>query len=77
MSPTIYKTSNLSIRIYPKDHNPPHVHVIGPEGEARFRLEDLVCYYSRGFTQKSLKRILLFLSENQKSLMEAWHEYQK
>jgi hypothetical protein len=27
-----------AVRIYPNDHRPPHVHVVGPAAEARFEL---------------------------------------
>ena len=76
MTPTLFRTRNLSVRIYPKDHNPPHVHVVGPEAEARFTLGDFECYYSRGFTRNALNRIRRFLIEHKAALLEAWDEYQ-
>ena len=75
MAPTILQTKNLCVVIYPKDHNPPHVHVIGPDAEAKFKIADLSCYYSRGFSDKSLKYIEKFLKDKINKLMEAWNEY--
>lgn len=78
MTPTLFRTGNLNIRIYPKDHNPPHVHVVGNDGvEAKFSLNDLECFYSRGFTKNALNRVQNFLIEHQESLLEAWYDYQK
>lgn len=77
MVPTIIRTRNLSVRIYPKDHNPPHVHVIGPDAEAKFRIDNLDCISSRGFSQKALKKIKAFLNERKDYLLEAWNEYQE
>lgn len=77
MSPAIYKTGNLQIRVYPKDHNPPHVHVVGPEAEAKFKLDNLECFYSKGFSRRSLKRIEDYLRERKQTLMEAWNDYQE
>jgi len=77
MSPTIIRTRNLSVRVYPKDHNPPHVHVVGPEAEAKYRLDNFECIFSRGFSQKALKKIRAFLKEREGLLMEAWDEYQE
>jgi hypothetical protein len=32
--PTVLRIGGLRVAIYPNDHPPPHVHVIGPSGEA-------------------------------------------
>ena len=77
MSPIILRTRNLSVRIYPKDHDPAHVHVVGPDAEAKFRLDSFECIFARGFTQKALKQIKSFLKERKSLLMEAWNEYQE
>ena len=77
MSPSILRTRNLDVRIYPKDHNPPHVHVKGPHAEAKFLIDTLECVSAFGFSKKSLARIQVFLKDHQKALMEAWHEFQK
>lgn len=36
--PTILRLDSLRVVIYPNDHRPAHVHVIGPDGEAVFFL---------------------------------------
>lgn len=36
--PTVLRHGRLRIVIYPADHRPAHVHVIGPDGEAVFNL---------------------------------------
>jgi len=36
--PTVLRQGRLRVVIYPADHRPPHVHVIGPNGEAVFNL---------------------------------------
>ena len=77
MSPTILRTRNLRIKIYPRDHNPPHVHVVGPEGEEKFELNSLRCLSSIGFSFKALMKIKIFLKENKNVLAEARNENQK
>ena len=77
MSPTILRTKNLQIRVYPKDHAPPHVHVVGPEAEAKIRLDDLSCISSKGFSINSLNRIVNFIRHHKQVLLEAWDEYQE
>jgi uncharacterized protein DUF4160 len=36
--PTVLRIGGLRVTIYPNDHPPPHVHVIGARGEAVFLL---------------------------------------
>jgi hypothetical protein len=37
--PTVLRLDGLRVVIYPNDHRPAHVHVIGPEKEAVFTLD--------------------------------------
>ena len=77
MSPTIYKTKNLRIVIYPHDHAPAHVHLIGPDAEAKFELASLECISSFGFSMKALSKIRTFLKARQHNLIETWNEWQE
>ena len=77
MSPTIIRTKNLRIRVYPKDHDPAHVHVTAPNAEAKIRLSDCKAYFSKGFTKMALSRIEIFIEQHKEILLKAWHEYQK
>ena len=36
--PTVLRIGGLRVVIWPNDHRPAHVHVIGPDGEAVFNL---------------------------------------
>ena len=63
--------------VYPKDHSPPHVHVLGPNQEAKFSLEPIECFYSRGFSERALREIKEYLKDKKKFLLEAWNEYQE
>ena len=73
----IFRVRNLRVCIFPMDHCPPHVHVIGPGAEAKFRLEDFACIYCNGFKRKAIKEISEFLQEHQTMLWEAWNENQE
>lgn len=77
MAPTFLRAKNLRFVVYPKDHAPPHIHVIGPEAEAKFVIETLECTFSRGFSEKALREIRDFLKGKKKVLQEAWDDYQE
>lgn len=72
----VFRVRNLRFCIFPHDHHPPHVHVIGPGAEAKFRLEDLVCVASYGFKRSAVLEIGKFLKLYQGILWEAWNENQ-
>ena len=75
--PTVIYIGNVRVRIYPKDHPPPHVHAVGPDCEAKFEIETMVCSFSRGFSERDLRRIQEYLLNKKDYLMEVWNEYQK
>ena len=37
--PTVLRIDGLRVVVWPNDHRPAHVHVIGPNGEAIFNLQ--------------------------------------
>ena len=72
----IFRIRNLRICIYPKDHLPAHLHVLGPEAEAKFEIETMECFFSRGFKKSTLKELEKVLMKEKEFLMEVWHENQ-
>jgi hypothetical protein len=63
--------------IYPRDHKPPHVHVLGPGAEARFEIKTLKCLSNHGFSMRALREIKRFLAQEKENLLEKWNEYQE
>jgi hypothetical protein len=64
------------IVIYPNDHRPPHVHVIGAQAHARF---ELLCDLGRtqlmsniGFTRSHIQLIFAYLRKHLKRLCSEW-----
>lgn len=76
MSPTILRSKNLRFFIFPRDHFPPHVHVYGPDSEAKFDIQTFECFQSFGFSKRSIWKIQSFLQIHQQTLLEAWNENQ-
>ena len=76
--PTVLRIGGLRVVIYPNDHQPPHVHVIGngceaivflncPEGPPNLR-------ENYGFSQSELGKILIALQASIQELCEKWSE---
>ena len=74
--PTILRFAGLRVVIYPNDHRPAHVHVIGRGSEAVFNLHcpsgppELRENY--GFSTKALSRIAAALTANLADACREW-----
>jgi len=73
---TVLRVFGIRVVIYPNDHRPAHVHVIGSDHEAVFNLH---CPYgppelreNYGFLQKELGMIAGELAANLAALCESW-----
>ena len=74
--PTVLRLDALRVVIYPNDHRPEHVHVIGPDAEAVFTLNcprgPAILRESYGFTGTALRRVAASLDAALARLCEAW-----
>ena len=76
--PTVLRFDRLRVVVYPNDHRPAHVHVIGGGCEAVFHL---LCAHGSvellenfGFSRSDIKPIRMALTENLFALCSAWEE---
>jgi hypothetical protein len=74
--PTVLRIGALRVAIYPNDHRPAHVHVIGRGHEAVFTLNGpagtVAIRENYGFSARDLARIQDVLAENISALASAW-----
>jgi hypothetical protein len=74
--PTILRFGNLRVVIYPNDHRPEHVHVIGADCEVVFKLHcpdgPVALRESYGFTTRQLRRLMEQLNVALLELCSAW-----
>lgn len=72
--PTILQLFGLAFLIFTRDHLPPHVHVRGHDGEAKFRvtLDEVTLIENRGLKPKDLKLAESILEENKEFVVNQW-----
>jgi hypothetical protein len=74
--PTVFRIGRLRVVIYPNDHRPAHVHVIGDGCEASFFLGCpvglAVLRENFGFSQADITRILEAVAAALSNLCERW-----
>ena len=74
--PTVLRLEGLRVAIYPNDHRPAHVHVIGAGTEAVFVLNcpngPAGLRENYGFHAGTLREIAVSLEETLERLCESW-----
>jgi hypothetical protein len=74
--PTVVWIGRLRVVVYPNDHRPPHVHVIGDGHESVFELdrraEAVTLRENYGFSRRALARIEEALLHNLAEILAAW-----
>lgn len=75
---TIFRVRGLRVVIYSNDHWPPHVHVVGPDREARIELcgqgkpPSLVT--NNGLSRSQLTAALVEIAQHRELLLQRWRE---
>ncbi|MGC9293077.1 MAG: DUF4160 domain-containing protein [Acidobacteriaceae bacterium] len=76
--PTVLRIGKLRVVIYPNDHRPQHVHVLGDDCEALFILNcaagNLRLRENYGFARRELTSIAKALTDRLDELCQAWEE---
>lgn len=71
--PTIHSLKGARIRMYRRDHSPPHFHLIWPDGEALVEIPSLAVLRGRP-PQAVLRQALAWARQNLPLLEAAWNE---
>ena len=73
--PTIF-IEGYKFRFYSSDaQEPPHMHVLRGESQAKVWLCPVRAEYNCGYNQSELNRILRLARQNEGRLLEAWHAH--
>jgi Domain of unknown function (DUF4160) len=77
--PTLFRVGSYRVVVFLNDHRPPHVHVIGAVGRAKFELgatpNDVALVESNGIRATSLRRIAAEIIERHQACLENWKKH--
>jgi len=73
--PTLARFSGFEIRMFFEDHNPPHVHVVGPDFEILVAIRDGSVLAGKA-PASARRTALIWIAHNRESLLTKWKEYQ-
>jgi hypothetical protein len=71
--PVVHRFDGFVVRIYFGDHNPPHVHVVGPDFEALVSISDLAILEG-AIPPKFSREALEWIAANKADLLRKWEE---
>ncbi|MFH1995579.1 MAG: DUF4160 domain-containing protein [Candidatus Omnitrophota bacterium] len=78
MSPTVFREGKYRFYFFSKEELRVHIHVISPDGEAKFWLEPLISLanYS-GFSKKKLNFLQKTVERHKNEIIKKWKEHLK
>ena len=78
MSPTVFKEGNYRFHFFSKEEQRIHIHVISPDGEAKFWIEPLIALanYS-GFSEKQLNFLQKTIERRKNEIIKKWKAHIK
>lgn len=76
MSPTIFRYRNYRFYFFSREEPRIHVHVISPDGEAKFWLEPVIeLALNKGLTSTELNELRKIIEERQNEIRDSWHQH--
>ena len=72
--PTIENFGSFKICMYFADENPPHVHLVAPDFEAKMRLDDQSVFKGNA-PAKAVKKAAVYVAQHHDRLLDLWHQY--
>lgn len=78
MSPTVFRYKNYRFFFFSREESRMHIHILSPEGEAKFWIEPMVALadYS-GFSERQLKELAKVVEKHVKEIEKAWKQHFK
>ncbi|MBW6534613.1 MAG: DUF4160 domain-containing protein [Mariniphaga sp.] len=76
MSPTVFKKRNYRFFFFSREEKRIHIHVISPDGEAKFWIEPEIELVKKvGFNQKQIKLLEQIIKENRDEIRSSWRKH--
>ena len=76
MSPTVFKEKNYRFFFFSREENRLHIHVVSPDGEAKFWIEpNIELAKSVGFNKKQIKLLEKAIKNRENEIRNSWEEH--
>jgi len=76
MSPTIFRYKSYRFFFFSREESRMHVHILSPDGEAKFWIEPVVALadYS-GFSDKQIRELAKVVEKHAKEIEKSWKKH--
>ena len=76
MSPTVFKYKNYRFFFFSREEERMHIHILAPDGEAKFWIEPVVALadYS-GFSDRQIRELAKVVEKHAKEIEKAWKKH--
>jgi hypothetical protein len=76
MSPTVFRYKNYKFFFFSNEEPRMHIHVMSPDGEAKFWIEPIVALADYGgFSGKQLRELEKVVQEHAKEIEKSWKSH--
>ena len=76
MSPTVFKEKNFRFFFFSREEKRMHIHVVSPDGEAKFWIEpNIELAKFVGFNKKQIKMLENVIKKNENEIRSSWKEH--
>ncbi len=76
MSPTIFREKNYRFFFFSREEIRIHVHVISPQGEAKFWVEpNIEIAQSVGYNETELNKLAEIIKKHQDEIVKSWNNH--
>lgn len=76
MSPTVFRYKNYRFFFFSREESRMHIHILSPDGEAKFWIEPVVALadYS-GYSDRQIRELAKVVEKNAKEITKAWKKH--
>ena len=76
MSPTVFRIGNYRFFFFSREEKRIHVHIVSPDGEAKFWVEPTVALAAHtGFSKRQLRELRGLVEEHEDEITQAWRKH--
>jgi hypothetical protein len=76
MSPTVFRYKSWRFYFFAREESRMHIHVMSPNGEAKFWIEPVVALaMNKNFSKRELLEIQKVVEEKQNEVKKAWEKF--
>ena len=76
MSPTVFKEGKYRFHFFSREEKRMHVHVISPDGEAKFWVEPTIALVNySGFSKLQVKQLQKIVERHKNEIIKKWKEH--